>query len=182
MKKLYVISIALVVCLAVPLMAQEKEMAKKDMPEMPAPPDPIDDEFINWLIGEWTGWSEGPMGKAEVSVNCSKAFGDQFMLVEYKSKSAMGDFTGGGVYTTNDEGGIEAFWVDSMREMAKGKGKRDGDVMTMNWEGKMGKGTRVTTKVSDDKYVVTSKFEMPDGTVMEGKEEMTRVKEMTEKN
>jgi len=108
--------------------------------------------------------------------------GGQFMMMEYKSESPMGQFTGSGAYTLDETGGIQAFWIDSMRDMGKGKGMREGDVMTMNWESKMGKGTHVTTKVSDDKLAGTSKWEMPDGMVMEGKTEMTRVKEMTEKN
>ncbi len=65
--------------------------------------------------------------------------------------------------------------------MAKGKGTREGDVLTMHWESKMGKGTRVTKKVSDDKFVVTSTWEMPDGSKVESKSEMTRVKATTEK-
>ncbi len=182
MRKSFIVLLALMVCIAMPLMAQEKEMAKKEMPAMPAPPAPLDDDYMKWMVGEWKGWSENTMGKSEVSMKCNMNFGGQFMMIEYKAEGPMGQFTGGAAMTLNEEGGIDGFWVDSMRDMAKGKGTRDGDVMTMHWESKMGKGTRITKKVSDDKYVVTSKWEMPNGMVMEGKEEMTRVKEMTEKN
>lgn len=181
MKKFFIILLALSVYVAVPLMAQEKEMAKKEMPAMPAPPAPLNDDFMNWMVGEWKGWSEGMMGKSEDWMKCKMDFGGQFMMIDYKADGPMGSFTGGGAYTLNQEGGIEAFWIDSFREMATGKGMRDGDTMTIQWEGKMGNGTRVTKKISDDKFVVTSKFEMG-GQVMESKSEMTRVKEMTEKN
>ena len=67
-------------------------------------------------------------------------------------------------------------WIDSMRDMAKGHGTRDGNVETIVWEGKMGKYTRITEKIDEDHFVVTGKMEAPDGTVMEGKSEMRRVK------
>ncbi len=183
MKKLFVVLLAIMVCIAMPLMAQDKEMAKKeDMPAMPTPPAPLDDDFMKWRVGEWKGWSEGTMGKSEVWMKCEMGVGGQFMMMEHKSTSDMGQFTGRGSYTLDEAGGIQAFWIDSMRDMGKGKGMREGDVMTMNWESKMGKGTHVTTKVSEDKLAGTHKWEMPNGMVMEGKTEMTRVKAMTDKN
>ena len=181
MKKLFVVLLAIMVCIAMPLMAQDKEMAKEDMAAMHAPPPPLDDEYMSWMVGEWKGWSEGAMGKSEDWMKCKMDFGGQFMTIEYKADGPMGSFTGGGAYTLNEEGGIEAFWIDSFREMAVGKGMHDGDTMTIHWEGKLGKGTRITKKISDDKFVVTSKFEMG-GQVMESKSEMTRVKEIAEKN
>jgi hypothetical protein len=46
----------------------------------------------------------------------------------------------------------------------------------MEWIGTMGKAVRIVEKVSDDKFVVTEKITMPDGSAIEGKGEMTRVK------
>ncbi|MCH6559514.1 hypothetical protein IH799_04055 [candidate division KSB1 bacterium] len=182
MKKLFVVLLALTVCVAMPLMAQDKEMAKKeDMPAMPAPPAPLDDDFMKWMVGEWKGWSEGAMGKSEVWMKCEMGVGGQFMMTEVKAAGPMGSFTGGGASTLNEAGEIVAFWIDSHRTMATGKGMYDGDTMTVHWESKMGNGTRITKKISNDKFVVTSKMDMG-GQVMESKSEMTRVKEMTEKN
>ena len=93
----------------------------------------------------------------------------------------MGKYEGGGAFTLNQEGGIVAIWIDSFRDMSKGKGKREGNVMTMHWEGKMGKGKRTTEKVSDEKFKATSKWEMPDGTTMESTAEFTRVKATADK-
>ena len=122
MRKLFVVLLTVTVCVAMPLMAQDKEMAKKEnMAAMHAPPPPLDNEYMSWMVGEWKGWSETAMGKSEVSVKCEMAFGGQFMMTQYKGESPMGEFSGGGIYTLNQEGGIEAFWVDSMREMAHGK-------------------------------------------------------------
>lgn len=181
MRKSFIVLLALTVCIAMPLMAQDKETAKKDTVAMHASPAPLDNEYLSWMVGEWKGWSEGAMGKSEDWMKCTMDFGGQFMMTEYKADSPMGEWTGGGAYTLNQEGEIVAFWIDSRRTMATGKGTLDGDTMTVHWESKMGNGTRITTKISDDKFVVTSKMEMG-GQVMESKSEMTRVKEMTEKN
>ena len=182
MNKFSLVILALLLCFTLPLLAQEKEMDKKEMPDMPAPPPPLDDDFMNWMIGEWKGFSESEMGKSDDWMKCEMGFGGQFMTIEYKSEGPMGAYTGGGAFTLNQEDGIEAVWLDSFRDISSGKGKRDGDVMTMHWDGKMGKGTRITEKVSDDKLNVTNKWEMSNGMVMESKSEFTRVKAMTEKN
>lgn len=70
---------------------------------------------------------------------------------------------------------------DNIRIMSKGTGKREGNVVTMEWESKMGKMTRVMEKVSDDKFTVAVKWPGPDGSMMEAKAEMTRKPMTTEK-
>lgn len=181
MKKLLLLSLAFAICFALPLMAQDTKTEKKEMTEMAGPPPPLDDAYLNWLAGEWKGWSESPMGKSEDWMKCEKGLGGQYLIMEVKSTSPMGSYEGAGAYTLNQEGGIEAVWIDSFRDMANGKGKREGNVMTMHWKGKMGKGSRVTEKVSDDKFKVTSKWEMADGSVMESTSEYTRVKTTADK-
>ena len=181
MRKSFIVLLALMVCIAMPLMAQDKETAKEDMAAMHAPPPPLNDEYMSWMVGEWKGWSEGAMGKSEDWMKCKMDLGGQFMMTEYKADSPMGEWTGGGAYTLNEEGEIVAFWIDSHRTMTTGKGMIDGDTMTVHWESKMGNGTRITKKISDDKFVVTSKMDMG-GQVMESKSEMTRVKKMTDKS
>lgn len=177
MRKFFVVLFALLACMVMPLIAQEK----KEMPAMPAPPAPLEDDFLNWMVGEWKGWTDSPMGKSEDWMRCEMGMGGQFLILEFKADGPMGRYVGGGAFTLNQEGGIEALWIDSFRDMAKGNGTREGDVMTMHWESKMGKGTRITTKVSNDKLAFTSTWEMPDGTKMESKSEMARVEAMTEK-
>lgn len=121
------------------------------------------------------------MGKSEDWMKCEMGYGGQFLIVQYTSKSPMGEYEGGGAYTLNQSGSIEAVWIDNMRDISKGKGKREGNVMTMHWDGKMGKGSRITEKLGDDKFKVTGKWEMADGTTMESTSEFTRVKAMADK-
>lgn len=181
MKKFFLVALALLVCFSLPLMAQDKGMDKKENMGMPAPPPPLDDAFMKWMVGEWKGTGQSQMGTSEDWMKCEMAFGGQFMTIQYKSNGPMGQYEGGGAYTLNQEGALEAVWIDVYRDISKGSGKREGNVMTMHWDSKMGKGTRITEKVSDDKFKVTGKWEMPDGTMMESTSEFTRVKAMADK-
>lgn len=76
-------------------------------------------------------------------------------------------------------GEIIAYLFDSLRCIAKGSGKREGNKEIMNWVWSgQGQGTsvRVTEKVSDNKFITTEQYTMPDGSTMEDRVEMTRKK------
>ena len=176
MKKLFLLTA--IVCLVVPLaaQAQEKKEYNGDMPAM-APPAPLNDEWSNWLVGEWEGWTENAMGKSKDRLVIEKGLGDQFLMIQISSKLGEVDWTGMGCMTVDPKTGeLRGYWIDSFRGMYEGTGKQEGDEETMTWKGTMGKAVRVTKKVSADKFVVSEKMSMPDGSVMEGKAEMTRVK------
>jgi hypothetical protein len=74
-------------------------------------------------------------------------------------------------------GEVVGYLFDSLGCIAKGTGKRQGNKEIMNWvwsgQGQ-GKSVRITEKISDDKFISTEKYTMPDGSVMEDKVEMTR--------
>jgi hypothetical protein len=169
-------------CLAVPLLAQDQEMNKPetDMASM-APPPPISDDFMKWMVGDWEGTSVTPMGNSNDMQNCWFGLDDQFLMIDYKSGWDGGEYHGMGAMTITQSGEVAGYWIDNTRNMSKGTGKREGNVVTMEWEGKMGKMTRIMEKVSDDKFTVVAKFTGPDGSMMESKSEMTRKATMTEK-
>ncbi|MGA2323752.1 MAG: hypothetical protein ABSG22_07890 [Sedimentisphaerales bacterium] len=82
------------------------------------------------------------------------------------------------IYTIEPKTGeITGYLFDSLRCIAKGTGKREGNKEIINWvwsgQGQ-GSSTRVTEKISDDKFISTEKYAMPDGSTMEDKAEMTR--------
>jgi hypothetical protein len=82
------------------------------------------------------------------------------------------------IYTIDPRTGeITVYLFDSLRCIAKGTGKRQGDKEILNWvwsgQGQ-GLSTRVTEKISDNKFISTEKYTMPDGNTMEDKAEMTR--------
>ncbi|MFZ0033805.1 MAG: hypothetical protein WAK60_02295, partial [Sedimentisphaerales bacterium] len=84
------------------------------------------------------------------------------------------------IYTIDTETGeIIGYLFDSMRCIAKGTGRREGNKEIMDWlwsvQGQ-GVSRRVTEKVSTDKLNITEKYTMPDGSMMEDKWEMIRKK------
>jgi hypothetical protein len=76
-------------------------------------------------------------------------------------------------------GEIVGYLFDSLRCVARGTGKREGNKEIINWVWSVqGTGTsvRITEKISDDKFISTEKYRMPDGGIMEDKAEMIRSK------
>lgn len=81
-------------------------------------------------------------------------------------------------YTIDSKTGeITAYLFDSLRCTAKGTGKREGNKEIINWVWSgQGQGTsvRVTEKISEDKFISTEKYTLPDCSTMEDKVEMKR--------
>jgi len=82
------------------------------------------------------------------------------------------------IYTIDQKTGeVIGYLFDSLRCMATGRGKREGNKETMDWVWATGhKSTRITEKVSEDRIVVIQRTHMPDGSVMEEKGQKTRRK------
>jgi hypothetical protein len=80
-------------------------------------------------------------------------------------------------------GGIIGYLFDSLGCIAKGTGKREGNKEIMNWvwsgQG-VGSSIRITEKISNDKFIATEKYTMPDGSTMEDKAEMARSKKTSD--
>ena len=77
------------------------------------------------------------------------------------------------VYTIDPKTGeITGYLFDSLRCIAKGTGKREGNKEIINWvwsgQGQ-GSSTRVTEKISNDKFISTEKYTMPNVSAMEDK-------------
>lgn len=204
MKKISLLFLATLLLVALPLLAQEKEKPKEAAPSM-MPPKPLNDDLCAWMVGEWEGWSTSPMGKTKDWMKVDWALDKQFLLFHYtgqtvemtdeQKKKAMETwgmskediekmmkmlYKGMGPVTVNPATGeFMGYWFDNWRGMYKGTGKREGNKMTMSWEGPMGTELRTTEKVNDDKMVVTFKSTDPKGNVTEGKSELTRKKGAT---
>lgn len=147
--------------------------------ETPAPPKPLDDDMIKWMVGEWEGWSESPMGKTKEWMSCQIGLDGQFMLMSGKSEAQGQVYKGMGCLTIDPKTGeLVGLWIDNWRGMYKGKGKREGNKTIMEWVGTMGKSTRITEKINEDKFVETVKLPGPDGKMTTMKAEYTRVKKM----
>jgi len=211
MRKTLVLTLACAAILALivsplPTVAQEeKKMTQEAMPM--TPPKPLADDFHTWMVGEWEGWSTSPMGKSQDWQKIDWELDNQFVIVHYTAKptetnpegmKAMAEamkmskedmdkmakmaYKGMGPMTINPQTGeIVGYWFDNWRGAYKGTGKREGNKITMNWEGTMGTSERTIEKVSDDKMVMTYKEKDPSGKVMEGRTELTRKKAAAKK-
>ena len=201
MKRISFLVIAGLLLIAVSGLSQEKEKPKEGAPAM-APPKALDDEFCGWMVGEWEGSSTSPMGKTRDWEKVEWGLDNQFLLMHYtgqtvemtdeQKKKAMDtygmskegvenmmkmSYKGMGPFTINPATGeYVGYWFDNWRGMYKGSGKREGNKVTIRWEGPMGTELRTTEKVGEDKMIVTFKSTDPKGNVTGGKSEMMRKK------
>ncbi len=182
-RTLAVIVAFLFMSLALPLFAQ-------------APPGPLNDDFLKWLVGEWEGTTESPMGKSNDEMEVDWDLEHQFIGFRFKSKNAESDpakleamakatgmtkeqllapYKGKGVMTMNPETKeYIGYWFGSFRDVSQGKGAREGNKITMTWEGSMGNEVRTFEKAGDDKLVMSFKGKDPQGNEMSGTTTMMR--------
>ena len=76
-------------------------------------------------------------------------------------------------------GAIVAYLFDSWRCVATGTGHCDGKKETIEWKwsaGGQGTSVRTTERISQDKFIVTEKYTLPDGGTMEDRAQMVRTK------
>ncbi len=174
MRKNVLLSVACILLLAMSALAQDKEVAKD---AMPAPPAPLADDLFQWMVGEWEGSSTTAMGKSQDWQKVEMSLDNQWVTTHYTANMGAMKYKGMGPMTINPATNeVTGYWFDNFRGVYKGMGKRDGNKITMTWEGPMGTRTDTTEKVSQDKMVVTYTNKEPDGKVSEGRTELTRKK------
>ena len=164
-------------------------------------PPPMADEWTKWIVGKWEGAGAGDAGKGRATVLFELALAGQFLIFrgdseitgldpDYLKKhmhatdSEIDRFRRVGyhsleVYTIDQKTGeVVGFLFDSLRCVATGRGRREGDRETIEWEWQSGhKSTRVTERVGADQMLVVERTPQRDGSVMEDRGEMTRVKQ-----
>jgi hypothetical protein len=166
MKKTMLSLAILVSFLAVPMMAQ-----------MSAPPKPLDTPMTKWMLGEWEGWMNSPMGKSQEWLVFSMGLNDQFMMMEGSSEAGPMKYHGIGAVTVDPKTGASVgYWIDNFRGMFEGKGKEEGNKSIMEWSGNMGKSTRIIEKLGPDKMKITVEMPGADGKMTTVTGEMTRKK------
>ena len=183
----------------------------KDIKPSSFQPKPLNDEWSKWLVGEW----EGTVGLGGVK---SKAWREielglngQFLITKHEHKVTNEEiqelkkimhisdddvkqyqslpFKYLEIWTIDPKNGeVIGYFFDSLRRVAEGKGKLQGNKEIVEWQWfAQGQGASImrnisiTERVSDDRFITTKKYTLPDGSTMEGKVEMTRKKIKTEK-
>jgi hypothetical protein len=209
MKKLYLISLVLMLSLISCVSNQKNETDKGNIPSL-EPPKALNDDWNKWLVGSWQGTAKSDFGehkdwaKGDCGLNIELVLNGQFIIrkghsqvtclsdeyIKQLKEQRMSDsdiekihnstFESLEVYTIDPKTGeITAYLFDSLRCVAKGIGNHKGNKETINWVWSVqgqGTSTRVTEKISDDKFICTEKYTMPDGSIMEDKGEMYRIK------
>jgi hypothetical protein len=196
-----VIVLMCVLMLSLAVFAQESETSpQSDMPM--TPPQPLNNDWQNWLIGEWQGTSESTMGKSDDWMKIEKGIDGQFLIMHYTGKTieikpdalkqmakemnisedqakeiAHQEYKGLGITTVNPMSGeIMGYWFDSYRDVSEGKGSYEGNTSTITWTSKyMGTMKRTTEKLGDNKMKITFSGKDTKGNPYEGSAIMTRV-------
>jgi hypothetical protein len=135
---------------------QEKETAEESKPSS-FQPEPLDDEWSKWLVGKWEG-SVGLGGvKSEARREIELGLNGQFLITKHEHKVTNEEIQElKKIMHISDEdvkkyqslpfkyfeictidptsGEIITYLFDSLRCVAKGRGKREGNKEIMEWE------------------------------------------------
>lgn len=202
MKHLTSTLLAALLCVIVPSCSSPM----KTNPEAKRPmfnPRPLSDDWSRWIVGEWEGTGESDTGQGTGVERIEFALHGQFLICRgeatiteitpeqanylrknmHASEEELARFQRTGYQSlqlfTIDQttGEVIGYLFDSLRCMAVGRGRREGNREIMEWEWASGhKSTRITERVREDKMVVIQRTPMPDGSVMEEKGESIRRK------
>ncbi|MHC4618808.1 MAG: hypothetical protein ACYTEQ_13775 [Planctomycetota bacterium] len=172
-------------------------------------PKPLDDDWSKSLVGEWKGIVGLSGMKSEAWREIELGLNGQFLITRHEHKVTNEEiqelkkimhisdedvnkyqslpFKYLEIWTIDPKNGeVIGYLFDSLRRVAEGKGKLQGNKEIVEWQW-FTQGQRafssifIREKVSDDRFITTKKYILPDGSTMEGKEEMTRKKTMTER-
>ena len=159
-------------------------------------PQPLSDDWSRWIVGEWEGSGESDTGQGTGVERIEFALHGQFLICRgeatiteispehahylkknmHASDEEIERFKRTGyqslqLFTVDQTTGeIIGYLFDSLRCIAQGRGKREGNREIMEWEWATGhKSTRITEKLSEDRMAVIQRTPMPDGGVMEEK-------------
>ncbi|MDD5328141.1 MAG: hypothetical protein PHY02_10075 [Phycisphaerae bacterium] len=204
MKRLFIILLVVMISMA-SCVIKEKEMAKESRSSA-FQPEPLGDDWSRSLVGEWEGSGESNAGEGKGRTKIELGLNGQFLIMKGEAEIAeitpeQRQYLKETMHATDEDiakfqgstfkelqirtidpktGEIVGYLFDSMRCIARGTGRREGNKEIMEWQwfaqGQGALSTRITEKVSDDKFIITEKYTMPDGSIMEDKGEMIRKK------
>jgi hypothetical protein len=205
MKRVSILLLIAMVSMASCAKMQQKEMVKESgTPSFQ--PEPLDDEWSRWLVGKWEdtwghsegftiesvlngqfliwkrSWAETDKMTDEEKKQLKEAFKasdediERFLSMPYKLLQ---------IYTIDPKTGQRiGYCFDSMRCIAEGRGRLEGnkEIMEWEWSGTLQGATSVgiIEKISDNKFTLAHKITLPNGNKREEKTEMIRKKIKTE--
>jgi hypothetical protein len=201
MRRLSIALLVLMVGLASCAVNQEKGTVEGDA-SSDLLPGPLDDEWSKWVVGKWRVVGESESGKGEGWMTIEPALNGQFLIYRYETKIAeitaeqiqdlkkqvnasdqeieifrRTPFQGLEVHTVDERScQVVGYAFDSLRTMAIGRGRRQGDteVIEWVWPGQRATSVRTTQRLGDNKAIVAERMTLADGTTMDDWAEMTR--------
>jgi hypothetical protein len=181
----------------------EKEIAEESKPSS-FQPEPLDDEWNKWLVGEWEGSSESDVGTSKIRTKIELGLNGQFLIMKSEAKATeitdeQRQYLSETLHASDEEierfqsstfkelqihtidpktGEIVGYLFDSMRCVATGKGKREGNKEIIEWKWSVtaqgATSVRIIEKINDNTFTHNHKYTLPNGKKMEDKTEMTR--------
>ena len=166
-------------------------------------PQPLSDDWSQWIVGQWEGAGESDTGQGKGVERIEFALNGQFLICRGEAQITeitpeQADYLKKNMQASDEEiarfkrsgyqslqlftmdqttGEVIGYLFDSLRCIAAGRGKREGNREIMDWEWATGhKSTRITERLSEDRMRVIQRTPMPDGSVMEEKGESIRRK------
>jgi hypothetical protein len=210
MKRLSILLLVVMVSMASCAMNQEKEIAEESKPSS-FQPEPLDDEWSKWLVGQWEGSAESDAGAGKIRMKIELGLNGQFLIMKTESeiteitdeqrqylretlhgsdeeieKFQSSTFKELQIHTIDPKTGERiGYLFDSMRCIAKGTGRLEGNKEIMEWKwsafAQGATSVSIIEKINNNKFTYNHKYTLPNGKKMEGKGEMTRKKIKTEK-
>ncbi len=205
MKKLSILLLVVVVSLSSYAINEEREAAKESG-STSFQPKPLDDDWSKWFVGEWEGIAESDAGTAKLSIKIDFGLNGQFLIMKGESelteladkqrqylKDALGapdediesyqssTFRDLQILTIDPKTGeVVGYLFDSMRCIAEGRGRRQGNKQIIEWKwfvtAQGATSVGIIEKINDNKFTLNHKYTLPNGEKMEDKAEMTRKK------
>ena len=204
MKNLSIMLLVVMVSMTSCALNKEKEMAKESgTPSFQ--PEPLDDEWSKWLVGEWEGSVESDVGTGKLWTKIELGLNGQFLIMKTESKiteitdeqrqynreilhasdeeiekSKSSTFKELQIHTIDPKTGeVVGYLFDSLRCIAEGRVRRQGNKEIIEWKwsatAQGATSVRITEKINDNKFTINHKYILPNGNKMEDKGEMTRI-------
>ena len=203
MKKLSITLLVVMVSLTSCAINKENEMAKENGTSS-FQPKPLDDEWNNWLVGDWVCRAKGDVAEGTGGLKIELGLNGQFLIMKGHGETSemtaeqikyvkdtlnasdedikrlqSNPFKELQIHTIDPKTGERiGYLFDSMRCIATGTGRLEGNREIMEWEwsgqGQGATSVRIREKINDNKFTLNHKYTLPNGNKMEDKGVVTR--------
>jgi hypothetical protein len=210
MKRLSIILLIGIVSISSYAINEKKETAKESG-STSFQPEPLDDEWSKWLVGEWEGSFESDVGTGKIRTKIELGLNGQFLIMKTEAKTTeitdkqrqyLKDTLRASdedikryrsstskelqIHTVDPKTGeVVGYLFDSFRCAAEGRGKRQGNKEIIEWKWSViaqgATSVRIIERINDNKFTLNHKYILPNGNKMEDKVEFTRKKIKTGK-